>query len=194
MKMDREKKAQYKIISRIIGIILFVLMMFILNQFSITNSTAELIIGFLNNNFAFIILMSIILLVADIFYAFIIPFNLPAPIFSAFGGILIVTFIFRILGLIDTMLNETVFIHISWLRWIIYPVVFIIALISGYVSILFNTFQVGSRSSEKREKEPVNITPKKHKTWQNIGDELKDVLYDFLHKIKLAINKKRKTK
>jgi hypothetical protein len=192
--MDRERLIQYRIISRIIGLIIFIAIMVILNIYYPSNAIAASIIGFLNDNFLFIIIMSSILLVADIFYSFIIPFSLPAPVFGAIGSIFMVTFIFRIFAFIGTVLQEDVLVYISWVRWIIYPIVFIIVLVSGYASILLHTFQkVPQQSQQTPKKEKIiNITPKKHKTWNDVSDEFRNMLYDFFHNTRKNVNKKSK--
>ena len=191
ISMDKEKSARWKILSRVFGLIVFIIIMFILNHYSFNNALAIEIIGFLHTNIALIIIMSIMLLIADMFYALIIPFNLPAPIFGAVGSIFIVTFIFRIFGFIGVILHEEIFVDMSWLRWIIYPLVFIIVLVSGYVSILFHAFQTQPKK-EKVKETIVDITPKRHKAWKDVGGEFRNMWYDLFHKVRNNINKKRK--
>lgn len=184
------------IISHLISLCIFLLIVMLANWFiSTDNQTISAIINFLNKNILLIVLMSLIFMLADILHALIFPFNLPAPLFSAIGSMLVITFIFRIFELIDVLLNSDVMTSLNWIKWFVYPLVFIIVLIVGFVSVFFGLFgwkeEKGERKREKKEK-IIDITPKKSKSWKDVGNEFRNMLYDLFLSLRKAVKGKKK--
>jgi len=185
----RERSIPKIIISHLAGILLFLVLIILLNGFVTTdNMMVKDIIMFLNSNIALIIILSIIFMIADIIYALMIPLSLPAPLFSAIGSMLVVMFIYRILGLIDVILNTDMLSALIWTRWLFYPVVFIVVLITGFISIFLRPVMRIGETRPRREK-IIDITMKKKKSWNDVGDEFKEMLYDLLHSWRKSIKK-----
>ena len=149
----RERSIPKIIISHLIGLVIFILILVLANIYLTGNGAITEIVGFLNDNLALIVVMSILFMLADILYALVLPFNLPAPIFSAIGSILVVMFIFRTFGLIDLLLIGDLLSSLLWIRWILYPVVFLIVLVSGYISIFFGMFESPREYAKERKEQ-----------------------------------------
>jgi hypothetical protein len=138
MNARRKESVVEILFSRIIGIVIFLILLGILNLLAgtyIHNPIFLQIVVFLNDNVGLLILITVLLLSGDLFSALAFPLNLPGPVFNAVGALFIVTFIIRLFLLVDDITGIGVFSILASLAFIIYPLVFIIALISGYVTI-----------------------------------------------------------
>jgi hypothetical protein len=189
--MKKEERSVTRIlISGLAGVLIFLIILAVLGYFSASFAAPiPAIIDFLYMNAALIVFFSLILMVADIFGTFPFPANLPGPIFSAIGAVLILAFIF----------NMFIFVYRSYLpipypldivAVILYPLVFIIVLIAGYVHIF-------SRVAEKERKAGRTAAeagaPAGGKTWDEIGAEFRDMIYDTFHRIREEINRNKGT-
>ena len=83
--------------------------------------------------------------------------------------------------------------NLYFLKWIIYPVVFIIAIIIGYVTIFFGIYALGEDEYETPKEKIIDITPKKgrSKSWHDVGGEFRNMLYDTFSGLRKKINKKK---
>jgi len=125
-------------LSKLLGVLIFLVILGLLNFLVpyVDEFIFKEIVGFLNANLLLFLLFSLFFCVAEMFFALTFPFSLPAPLFSSFGSVFLVSFIFNVLGFVDSsfkmglnrLLNETYFL--------IVVVVFLIVFISGY-SIVF---------------------------------------------------------
>ncbi|MCZ7361010.1 MAG: hypothetical protein O8C55_13140 [Candidatus Methanoperedens sp.] len=139
------------ILLRIAGLLLFISFIYIAGflSFFTDNPVNNQVIQFLNENIGLIVLMSITFLFGEIFSALSFPLNLPAPLFNASAAVLLVTFIFRIFGLIDTLLNKNILRIFDRIELLVYSAVFIIMLIGGYMMIFHEIFKNRSASGER---------------------------------------------
>ncbi len=152
------------------------------------------VIQFLNENIGLIILMFLIFLFGEIFNALIFPLNLPAPLFNASGSVLLVTFLFRIFTLIDILLNEKIFQIFNKISFLIYPFVFIIVLISGYITIFTKLSRTDHAYEKENEFEQKKVEERPEKTgeritWEDVGNEFRQAIFDLLRLIRHSINK-----
>lgn len=157
------------ILSKLIGVMLFLIFVFFINYLGkyIESTGYHIVIRFMNNNILLLVMLSLIFMTAEIFSAIIFPFNLPAPLFNAIGAMLVIRFILNVFSLIDTLLSERIFAIFSPLRFIIYPVVFFIVLIVGYVNIFSGLL--------KRKKHR-----KSHdKSWNEVSGQFKKAFSDL---------------
>ncbi len=178
------------VLQRLFGLILFLVLLYVANHlaFFTENPLNYQIIQFLNNNIWLIIVMSIVFLFGEVFNALIFPFNLPAPLFNASASVLLVAFLFRIFSLIDIILDEQILLIFNRIAFIVYPLVFMMVLIGGYIAILVKL----SKTDESE-----SLQGKKYKektrgmlTWENVGDEFKQTIFDLLTLMRQSINKK----
>jgi hypothetical protein len=177
-------------LSRIAGIIVFLIILGILNILAegIRVVMFHQVVGFLNANIGLILALSLFFLIGDLFGALTFPLNLPAPLFNAVGGVLIVAFIFRMFLLVDAMTGLTVFEMIGAIEFMVYPVVFIIVLIAGYASIFASC--CGSKSGSKGESAGNRRSGPGNITWEEVGAEFRETVYDALHRIRDEIRRK----
>ena len=163
------------------------------------------VVELLNDNIGLILTLFIIFLIGNIFGSLFFPFNLPTPLINAVGSMFLITFIFRVFELIDSLIDENFFQSIEEFSFLIYPVVFIIVIVGGYITI-FNQVITEERrkkkiSAESIEKKLERETPSEseyiereseEKTWEDVGNEFKEMLFDIFHNIRKSVNKEKK--
>ncbi len=178
------------VLKRLFGLILFLVLLYVANHlaFFTENPLNYQIIQFLNNNIWLIIVMSITFLFGEVFNALIFPFNLPAPLFNASASVLLVAFLFRIFSLIDIILDEQILLIFNRIAFIVYPLVFMMVLIGGYIAILVKLSKTDESESLQGKKYKEKTREKL--TWENVGDEFKQTIFDLLTLMRQSINKK----
>ncbi len=163
------------------------------------------VVELLNDNIGLILTLFIIFLIGNIFGSLFFPFNLPAPLINAVGGMFLITFIFRVFELIDSLIDENFFQNIEEFSFLIYPVVFIIVIVGGYITIFDHVITEERRKkkifAESTEKKLERETPSEseytereseEKTWEDVGNEFKEMLFDIFHNIRKSVNKEKK--
>ena len=178
------------VLKRLFGLILFLVLLYVANHlaFFTENPLNYQIIQFLNNNIWLIIVMSITFLFGEVFNALIFPFNLPAPLFNASASVLLVAFLFRIFSLIDIILDEQILLIFNRIAFIVYPLVFMMVLIGGYIAILVKLSKTDESESLQGKKYKEKTREKL--TWKDVGDEFKQTIFDLLTLMRQSINKK----
>ena len=187
--MAKRKSIMWSIISKLFGIIFLLLILLILNilTFSIDNYVFNQIVLFLNHNVGLIIIISVVFLIGDLFDELFFPLNLPAPLFSAAGAVLLVNLTFRVFQLVESMLDENMFQVFRDFSGLIYAAVFLIVLIVGYIAI----FAGALGAEEEYEKvKPKKIEKKPRPTWEDVGDEFRHMIYDLFSAIRRGLRKK----
>ena len=191
--IDGMKKIQGIILSKTISLMIFLVGLVIINNIESHSFAFRTVVQFINANAVLLIIMSLIMMIAEVCFAFMFPFNLVAPIFSAVGSIYLVTFIIRVFGLIDTLSNVRVFAFMFPLAFLIYPLVFIIVFILGYVNIFIRLFRAKRKEETNGWKERKNKKGQgksREKSWDDIGNEFKTAMSDFFRKVADSIEKK----
>ena len=188
--------------TRMIGIICLLIAIVLANILThyVENPVFISAVTFINGNFWLLILIALILMVGDVFAAFPFPFNLPAPIITAFGSVFFIMFMLRIFQWTDTVTSTTLSPLFSFLAPVIATVVFLIVLVSGYYAILRQLwFQsragevlsggqgIFETPSTGTEQNPPEVTDAK--TWEEIGAEFRLMLYDIIHRFRQEIRK-----
>jgi hypothetical protein len=198
------------ILSRIVGFIIFILLLAIAN-FLVQYIPSEIyanIINFFNTSIVLLFAMTLVGMIAEIFWIFSFPFNVPAPIISAVLSTLIITFIYKFWILLDTYIH----LEIKVPLYSIYFIVFVLVLIVGYIGVFTkipkdNEFSEELKEVRQRRKELIEEEKKKLKEgrrkmeWQEVGEQFKLALYNIGRGInnlfkdkKSANNRKRKSK
>jgi hypothetical protein len=134
----RKNKSLIRIVfSRILGLLIFLVFLYFANRLSFftKNPINYGIIQLLNDNIGLIVLITVIFMLGEIFNTFTLPFNFAGPLINAVGSILLLTLLFRIVSLLDFLLGMSVFSILGRLSFLIYPFVFLIVLIFGYIGI-----------------------------------------------------------
>jgi hypothetical protein len=178
--------------SGVLGILFFLVVVGVLNIIAanIENPIFHSLVIFLNQNVILIVVISVLILLGNIFEIFTFPLNLVYPWFNAAAGMLWVVFIFRALILVDYLSSENIYSVFVPLYLIALLLVPIIVLIVGYVHVFS-----GLTAKEKPEKR--TKMAKKRIKWSDIGEEFKEALYNLGRTLKEAFapksgKKKRK--
>ena len=193
MPQTTQKSIPGIIALRIFGLLLFLFLLYIANNLSFftDNPLNYQIILFLNSQVWLLVLITFAFLIGEIFNALIFPLNLPAPLFNAVGAVLLVGFLISIFALFDILLDINIFHIFDTLSFIIYPFVFIIVLIGGYILILQNlvrTDQSPKKETEFRQDTAASKTGEAI-TWEDVGDKFKQAVYDMLILLRSSIKK-----
>jgi hypothetical protein len=186
-------------VSRMIGIICFLIVVVLANilTYYVANPLYHSGVDFLNVNFWLLLLIGIIIFVADIFGAFPFPLNLPAPVIRAIGSVFIIAFVLRVFEWVDSTTGNNIYHYFWLLSFVIVPIVFIIVLLAGYYEIICDLW-AKARIREKSDvvfageagsatSPPAASTPK---SWEDIGAELRLMLYDLLHRFREEIRRR----
>ena len=141
------------IASRLLGVICFVILWFLLNYLIpyLNNDLYRSAVFFLDENAWLIIWMAVIYAAGEIFGALIFPLNLPAPILDAVASVFLTVFLFRMLSFVGRVTNEAAFKMFEAWESYVYPIVFIAVLIGGYI-ILFSRL-VSKKKKKYKERD-----------------------------------------
>ena len=196
---NKQPSLGWVFVSRMIGIICFLIVVVLANilTYYVANPLYHSGVDFLNVNFWLLLLIGIIIFVADIFGAFPFPLNLPAPVIRAIGSVFIIAFVLRVFEWVDSTTGNNIYHYFWLLSFVIVPIVFIIVLLAGYYEIICDLW-AKARIREKSDvvfageagsatSPPAASTPK---SWEDIGAELRLMLYDLLHRFREEIRRR----
>ena len=138
-KRHDQEPLPWLILQRIIGIIIFLILVVALSWLAGTTEIepVRIIAAFITDNFWLIIAFSLIFLLADIFFALPFPVNIPAPFLSATGAVLLVEFLVRIFLLTDPLPGVAIFGTIAAFAPLLKALVFVAVLVAGFARILW---------------------------------------------------------
>lgn len=199
---DKEQSLRWVFVSRMIGVICFLIVVVLANilTFYIANPTYQSGVAFLNTNFWLLLIIGIVLFVADIFCAFPFPLNLPYPVIKAIGSVFIIAFVLRIFEWVDQITANNLYHYFWLLSLVIVPLVFILVLVTGYYEILR---ELWTRSKFDHDKvmvggdEALGTVPQPEpgrdtKSWDEICAEFRMMLYDIIHRFRQEIHGKNR--
>ena len=191
--MEEERKERGRSPARIViyNLISFVVFLVILGFLNISrdvfdNNIIFEVVRLLNNNIWLIFVFSIIFTIGEVFGSFRFPGNLPAPIFNAIGSIFLINFLFKIFNLVGKLSDVDTFQSLTKIFPLLYPIVFLLVLLGGYISIL------SGASWSKPKKETSSKKTKEETTWDDVGNEFKEMLYDAFHSARESIKQNKK--
>ena len=191
MTRKKQRSIEWILISGILGIIIFLIIMAVLTYYSLSTENPMLrgIVQLLTDNISLIIILGILFMIADIFHAFSFPMNLPGPLFSATASVFLIAFLFNIIAYFHQTFEWPVFPSLQIVEFLAYPLIFMIVLLAGYMSI---SSQLKEKAEEEREEVPAEpgTPPAGKKTWEDIGEEFRHLMYDILHRFRDEIQRK----
>ena len=137
MPRKENKSVLHVILSRLLGIALFILIILFLNflQAFIHESIYYQTVEFLNQNLVYLIIISIVYCIGDVFSALGFPLNLPEPLFNALATYLLADFLLSLLSLLGRITDQPILYSLNPHRNTIQMLAFILVLIIGYVLI-----------------------------------------------------------
>jgi len=149
--MTKYKSLLWQIVSSLIGLVVFLIALLVVNILTnyIESPILNQVVSFLNSNILIIILIAVFFIIGEVFWALTFPFNLPSPFFNAISAVFIAVFILRVIDFVIKLLtNQNVSGIISMVSYFLYPLVFLIVLVVGFVDI----FSKLGRKEGKRKK------------------------------------------
>ncbi len=196
----RNRSVGWVFVSRMIGIICFLIVVVLANilTYYVANPVYHSGVNFLNENFWLLLLIAAILLVADVFGAFPFPLNLPAPIIKAIGSVFCIAFILRIFQWVDMIAATNLYTGFWLVSFLVVPLVFLIVLATGYFEIMRRLWWQPKLDNDTSA-DIVHLEPPEEpvqplsdaKSWEEIGAEFRLMLYDIIHRFRQEIKKKK---
>ncbi|HVN73520.1 MAG TPA: hypothetical protein VMT44_02875 [Methanoregula sp.] len=201
LRKCRTRSLGWVFVSRMIGIIclliVFVLAKILENFTSKEGIYHGAIEGLLFANFWLLIVIAVIILVADIFIALPFPLNLPGPVIRAIGSVFCIALVLNVFQWIDSTAGTNIY-QIFWLlSFLVVPLVFIVVLVSGYFEIVKQLFR---QARQAPADDQVTVSPdhpravdqplSDAKSWEEIGEEFRMVIYDLLHRFRQEVKRK----
>jgi len=189
MKDHKNRSPWCAVVSGLTGIIVFLVLLVILGYLASYFHNAFLLgfVSLLGDNLSLIITMGILFMVADVFSLFRYPFNLPGPLFSGLGSLLVVSFIFILLNFFDLWYGTGLSVMFSKSVYILYLLVFFIVVIAGYARIFSPEI---IRNDVSREAETNNPTCPVCPSWGDVGNEIRQAIFDLFHRLREEITRK----
>lgn len=177
------------VISGLAGIIVFLVLLGILGYLASWFHNAFLLgfVSLLVANLPLIIMIGIVFMGADIFFSLPYPCNLPGPLFSGLGSLLVVSFIFILLTFFDLWYGTGLPVMFLNTQYILYILVFFIVVITGYVRIF--TPEINTYEGERKE-ETNNPACPGCRSWGDVGNEIRQAVFDLFHRFREEINRK----
>jgi len=200
MDRYRNKSLGWVFVSRMIGIICFLIVVVLANilTYYVANPVYHSGVNFINGNFWLLVLIAVILLVSDLFGAFPFPLNLPAPIIKAIGSVFCIAFILRVFQWVDTVTAMNLYPAFWFVSFLVVPLVFLIVLATGYFKIMRRLWRQPNLDGETGinvvQQEPFEDSEyllSDVKSWEEIGAEFRMMLYDIIHRFREEIKKGR---
>lgn len=196
MLWSQERSPSWIFVTRMIGIISFLIIVVLANilTFYVKNGVYLSGVQFLNDNFLLILLIGIIFFIADIFSSFSFPLDLPAPIIRAIGSVFIIAFVLRVFEWVDRVTGNDIYQFFWLLSFVIVPVVFILVLATGYYEILRRLIVRGrTNGTVPVTPDPTIGTPRPApadtgtKSWEDVGVEFRMMIWDIIHRFREEI-------
>jgi hypothetical protein len=190
MKNHEKRPVLWVVLSGLTGILVFLVILVILGYFASYFHNAVLLglVILLMNNLALILTASVLFIVADIFYTFRFPFSIPGPLLSGLGSLFIVSLFFILMDFLDLSFSLGISAMFSKIRYILYPLVFFIVVITGYARIFFPENAGCKQPGRADVYDQAACTSRK--CWEDVGAEFRQAMYDFFHRIREELNKK----
>lgn len=188
------------VLTRLFGILFFLFMLAALNILIpvIPNRIFEQIVEFLTVHVWLVVLFSILFLIGEVLYELIFPLDLLAPLFSGLGSVFLLSFIFKFLYYTDTITRITNFTVLESISPLIYLIIFLIVLITGYIDIIGRF--LGRRPTPPEGAVPGTEIPRPEggpseertltdPSWDDIGGELRRLIYDSIHEMREGLKR-----
>jgi len=175
-------------LSRLIGLVVFLLILGLLNLIPFNSLINLQVVHLLNQNLGIIIIFSVLFYLGELFFVFRFPLNIPAPIFNAMGGIILVGFIFQMLNMAGEVLSLDIFIAFKFLEHLASSLVFLMVIIFGYIKIFIDLKPKNKQEKKKRKVKQKDIE------WEDVGNEFKIAAYNLASTIKENLEPKKSRK
>ena len=182
MRFWRRRSIIWTVFSTFIGIFAFLVLLAALNYFIPSgNGILRGLVGLLNNNLPYFIVIVLVLMTGEIFDRFSFPLNLPAPLFQALASVFLVIFVFNVFEFLDTITQAGIYRNLEILRILLSILIFLIVFTGGYFKIFGDLLRVG-RQRELQGELPAESPDVK--TWEDIGNEFRQLVFDIIQRMR----------
>jgi hypothetical protein len=152
--MTKERKSVSDIIiSRLFSLFCFLILLVVLDYLKkyIDSELYSASVYFLRENMELIVFMGVIYAAGEVFGALVFPLNLPAPIINAVASVFLADFIFRMLSFVGDITAEGTFKVFESFRDYVFPLIFVIVLIGGYLQIFSCLLSKKRKKNKERD-------------------------------------------
>ncbi|HTY53397.1 MAG TPA: hypothetical protein VMB35_09430 [Methanomicrobiales archaeon] len=184
MRFFRRRSIIWTVFSTFIGIFAFLVLLAALNYF-ITPEHVILrgLVTLLNDNLPYFIVIALLLMTGEIFDHFTFPLNLPAPLFHALASVFLVLLVFNVFQFLDAITRAGIYGKLEILRILLSILIFLIVFTGGYFKIFGDLLRV-SRQREVHGEPVAQASPHDTKTWDDIGNEFRQLIFDVLQRMR----------
>ena len=176
-------------LSKIIGLLLFFIFIWALNHEKFEDIINQEMVNFLNMHIWFIIALSLIFYFGELFYTFKFPLNIVYPIFNIVGSILLLDFLFKLINLVETIIEIEVFAVIYTFKPLIYIIIPLIVLIVGYLKVYES---LNPKKSEKTTSKNNSNNNNNRIEWADVTNQYKLALFNLGSTLKNKFNPDKK--
>ncbi len=182
--MPQKRSPMRLVFVRVIGILVFIILLTLANIIYpyLHGRFFTEFVSFLNSNLELIVVMSILFLLGELFSLFFFPFNIPGPLFTGFGSMLLISFVFGLMGALDYILNLGIYNFFKWFAYLLFPCVFGVVIIIGYI-------QLFTKELKPEEEEIIDLTAT---GWQEIAGEFKLLILDMVQGLRRVFKRSKK--
>jgi hypothetical protein len=189
----KKRSALGVVISKSIGFLIFLILLALANYLKpfIPSVIYSDIVNFFIDNIGLSFIIYIASMIAGIFWSFVFPFNIIAPIASAVYSLFLITYFLRMW----IFINQYVYFSFTLPVNLIYRAVFWLVIIFGYIGILTGIGRKKNLEEWKEEKkEKVERVKRNVESvdWSEIGEQFKLALYNLGSALKNAFEPKKK--
>lgn len=186
MQVYRRRSIIWSVFAILIGVLAFLTLVMVLSflEPSLHNPFFSSLVILLQHNFLYLLIVFLLLMTGQIFDRFTFPFNLPAPLFHAIASVFLVLVMFNVFAWVDSLSGSNFFPSLEVLEILLYFLVFLIVLIGGYFKIFGDLLTYSRDVERKGEAAPVSPDVK---TWDTIGNEFRQLIYDLFHRMREEI-------
>ncbi len=186
MPFSRRRSLVWSVFAILLGVLAFLTLVMVLSflEPSINNLFFSSLVTLLQDNFIYLLIEVLLLMTGQIFDRFTFPFNLPAPLLNAIASVFLVLVMFNIFAWVDSLSGSNFFPNLEVLQIMLYFLVFLIVLIGGYFKIFGDLLTYSRDVERKGEAAPVSPDVK---TWDAIGNEFRQLVYDLFHRMREEI-------
>lgn len=174
------------LISRLIALVVFLALLASLNVLSLffPNSIFINIVDFFNENLILLLIITLVFFISELFSVLYFPFNMPSPLFNAIGSLFVMNFLYNMFYFVDSMSSLGVFSFIGDILFLLYPLIFLIILIVGYIKAFVKL----------KDKRKSFYVKKARADWDEVNQEFKSLVKDALTEARKSVNKKKTSK
>jgi hypothetical protein len=189
--MIKKRSAAHLVLSCVLGLMLFLIFIYLANIFAPTINVPILsqFVLFINENIYVLIGITLLFFAADFIGLLSFPFNLPSPFFRAAGSIFLIAFAVQVCSLVQAFTQIALADIISPFVPLTYFLVFVLVLIINLIAILWQAM------TPRQESTVVEVKVRRAgKTWSDVGDEFRDTLSAILGRIRKKANGEKNNK